>query len=149
MTSRELYRRFTNLCQKWPKDESKSGRDYGEFFRDQLAKHFPNGEHGQIVDPEAAETSLKSLERLANNVYYNENPLKRSSASGLEAWACNEIISNEGIKRLQDDDESSILYRLRKSMSMKFLTTKSDYRVGEELCGEDGNKSRNETSSDK
>lgn len=119
MTSRELFKRFTNLCKKWPKDETKAGRDYGEFFRQELSGFFPQGELSQVKDVEKLEIGLKSLERIASNHYYGENPLKRSSASGMEAWACREAVSNEGIKSVQEQDETSLIKRLKKSLSVK------------------------------
>lgn len=132
MSSKELYKRFVSLCQKWPKDDTKVGRDYGEYFRGHLGRHFAHGEQSQLKSAMEVERSLKPLERLANNQYYNENPLKRSSASGLEAWACKEVISNTGIKML-DDDEKSVVSRLVNSLSMRFSSSKSDYRFIDEL----------------
>jgi hypothetical protein len=143
MSSKELFKRFSNLCLKWPKDGTKLGRDYGEYFRDQLIRHFPHGEQSQIKDITEVERELVSLERLANNQYYNENPLKRSSASGLEAWACKQAISNEGIKLL-DDDEKSVINRLFGSLSIRFSASKSDYKFMDEvdLKEEDGQRKK-------
>lgn len=129
MTSKDLYRRFAALCQKWPKDESKVGRDYGEVFRAQLTEQFPHGELGEVKDPKRVAAAIGALERIANNNFFNENPLKRSSASGLEAWACHEAISNEGLKSVQEQDEMSLINRLMSTMSAKFLGSRSDFKV--------------------
>lgn len=128
MSSKELYKRFMALCQRWPKDESKVGRDYGEYFRFQIMAHFPHGELSHVDDTRKIDRDLSALERIANNIYYNENQLKRSSASGLESWACTEAISNEGIKMLQDQDEASIINRLKTSLSLRFSDSQSDRR---------------------
>lgn len=141
MSSRELFKRFTNLCQKWPKDESKTGRDYGEYFRAQLSSYFPQGELSEIKDARNLERSLSALERLSDNRYYNENTLKRSSATGLEGWACKEAISNEGLKSLQEPDEGSLLERLRNNLSSKFLSSGSDYKFIDEVDLKDEDKS--------
>lgn len=122
MSTRELYRRFLSLCRKWPTDEQKTGRDYGEMFRKQISSKFPQGELTINESPKELEKGLSALERLANNSYYNENPLQRSTASGLEAWACREIISNESMKILQDEDHASVLSRLKHALSIKFST---------------------------
>lgn len=124
MSSRELYRRFISLCKKWPKDESKIGRDYGEYFREIIGSQFPHGELGEVKDAKLVENYLKSLEKLANNNYFNENPLKRSSASGLEVWACRTAISNEGLRQINDEDENSVFQRLKGTLGVKYLNDK-------------------------
>lgn len=143
MTSRELYKRFTNLCQRWPKDESKTGRDYADFFRVQLSKYFQHGELGQVEDPRALEATLSSLERLANDAYFNENQLKRGSASGLEAWACKDAISNEAIRQLQEEDEATLIDRLRNKLNVRFLASKSDYKISDEFSDSNATKENN------
>lgn len=120
MTSRELYKRFTSLCQKWPRDESKAGRDYGEYFRKELSEFFPQGEFSQVKDAQKVDAKLKPLERIASNQYYNEKQLKRSSASGMEGWACRGAVSNEGIRAVQEQDETSLIQRLKISLNFKF-----------------------------
>uniref|UniRef100_A0A6G1S7U4 Mitochondrial nucleoid factor 1 n=1 Tax=Aceria tosichella TaxID=561515 RepID=A0A6G1S7U4_9ACAR len=138
-TSKELFRRFANLCQKWPKDETKVGRDYGEYFRSQLSRHFPHGEQSQLNNIKEVERAISSLERLANNKYYNENPLKRSSASGLDAWACRQAISNDGIKILEED-EKSVVNRLLNSLGVRFSSSRSDYKYIDEMDLKDKDK---------
>lgn len=118
--SRELYRRFTSLCQKWPKDETKSGRDYAEFFRKQLGAYFPQGELSQVKDVDLVDSQLSALERIANNTYYNENPLKKSSASGLESWACRDAVSNEGIRTVQEQEEATLIAKLKNNLRFRY-----------------------------
>lgn len=139
MSSKELFKRFVNLCQKWPKDDTKVGRDYGEYFRSQLVRYFPHGEQSELKNTKEVEKAISSLERLANNQYYNENPLKRSSASGLEAWACKRAISNEGIK-LMEEDEKSVVQRLLNTLNVRFTFSKSDYKFMDEVDLKDKDK---------
>lgn len=120
MSSKELFQRFARLCQKWPKDESKLGRDLGEAFRQELNEHFTHGDLGQVKNPERVRAILEPLERLVDNQYFDENPLKRSSASGLDLGVLGDVISNEGLKVMQDQDEGSIINRLKSSLSMRF-----------------------------
>lgn len=133
MSSKELYKRFVELCKKWPRDEEKFGRDYGEFFRRQLNDYFPNGELSQISKPGDVDKVLSSLERIASNHYFNENPLKRSSASGNELWACRIAVSTDGLRKIHEEEETSLVSRLRKNLSIKFsaTSTKSSQAVGE------------------
>lgn len=42
------YRRFLKLCEEWPKDESKKGRDLGTFLRQRVASAFREGENTQV-----------------------------------------------------------------------------------------------------
>lgn len=114
------------LCQKWPKDETKAGRDYGDFIRNQLIEHFPQGDLGQVKNTKQVESMISSLERLANNQYYNENPLKRSSASGLESYCCRDAVSNEGIMMIHEENENTLYNRLKGVLSMKFAQDERD-----------------------
>lgn len=120
MTSKELYKRFIGLCERWPKDELKVGRDYGEYFRNRLVKKFPHGQQTSLENPKDLDLKLAALERIANNTYYNENPLKRSSSTGLESWACSESISNEGIRSIERYEETSVINRLKESLKYSF-----------------------------
>lgn len=43
------YRRFLKLCEEWPKDESKKGRDLGTFLRQRVASAFREGENTQVL----------------------------------------------------------------------------------------------------
>lgn len=121
MTTKDLFKRFTTLCQKWPKDNSKAGRDYAEFFRQELGELFPQGELSHIKDIEKLKARLQALERIASNQYYTGNPLRRSSASGMEAWACREAISNEAIKSVREHDETRLIRRLKTNLNVKIL----------------------------
>lgn len=119
-SGKELYRRFLSLCQKWPTDPTKAGRDYGERLREYLAKQFPHGEQGQVKDPELTEASIEALERISNNKHFNDNPLKRSSATGLDAWACRMAVSNEKLEMVQNYNDQSMIQRLKSTLSVKF-----------------------------
>lgn len=124
--SKELYRRFTLLCQKWPKDNLKSGRDYGEFFRKEIGVKFPQGELSKVEDIELVESQILSLERIASNTYYNENPVKKSSASGMEAWVCREAVSNEGIRSIHEQEEASLITKLKANLKFRFSKNEID-----------------------
>lgn len=124
MSARELYRRFAKICEKWPKDQSKQGRDYAELFRQQLADKFPHGEHGLVKDPIETEKYLVSLERLVNNLYFNENPLKKSSATGnLDLQIFQKATSNEIVNNVGFGEEESLMRRLLDRLQMQFSSS--------------------------
>lgn len=43
------YRRFLKLCEEWPRDEFKKGRDLGTFLRQRVALAFREGENTQVL----------------------------------------------------------------------------------------------------
>lgn len=43
------YRRFLKLCEEWPVDESKRGRDLGTYLRQRVAQAFREGENTQVT----------------------------------------------------------------------------------------------------
>uniref|UniRef100_A0A452HY23 Mitochondrial nucleoid factor 1 n=1 Tax=Gopherus agassizii TaxID=38772 RepID=A0A452HY23_9SAUR len=42
------YRRFLKLCEEWPVEETKRGRDLGAFLRQRVAQAFREGESTQV-----------------------------------------------------------------------------------------------------
>lgn len=120
MAGKELYRRFVNICQIWPRDSTKAGRDFGEHFRQILSSKFPHGDLGEVKDKSYVESAISALETIANNVHFNSNVLKRSSSTGLEAWACREAVSTECLRQLQEQEESTLIKRLQSTLSMSY-----------------------------
>ncbi|CAG06924.1 unnamed protein product [Tetraodon nigroviridis] len=63
------YRRFLKLCEEWPRDDYKKGRDLGTFLRQRVASAFREGENTQISDPEKCDQMYESLARINSSVY--------------------------------------------------------------------------------
>lgn len=42
------YRRFLKLCEEWPVEETKRGRDLGVFLRQRVAQAFREGENTEV-----------------------------------------------------------------------------------------------------
>ncbi|XP_056886000.1 ubiquinol-cytochrome-c reductase complex assembly factor 2 isoform X2 [Takifugu flavidus] len=63
------YRRFLKLCEEWPLDDYKKGRDLGTFLRKRVALSFREGENTQISDPEKCDQMYESLARINSSVY--------------------------------------------------------------------------------
>uniref|UniRef100_A0A3Q3XS74 Mitochondrial nucleoid factor 1 n=1 Tax=Mola mola TaxID=94237 RepID=A0A3Q3XS74_MOLML len=53
------YRRFLKLCEEWPRDEYKKGRDLGTFLRQRVASAFREGENTQF--PRVRDTSFTGV----------------------------------------------------------------------------------------
>ncbi|KAF3831418.1 hypothetical protein GH733_000230 [Mirounga leonina] len=53
------YRRFLKLCEEWPVDETKRGRDLGSYLRQRVAQAFREGENTQY--PRPRDTSFSGL----------------------------------------------------------------------------------------
>lgn len=91
------------LLEKWPVDKRKTGRDLGEHLRNQLkAVINPTDVTTKVSDNLQKQT--ESLERLANNVYANK--YKRSltsTATGLTAEQCSQVLSSEFLAYLNDE----------------------------------------------
>ncbi|CAI9541708.1 unnamed protein product, partial [Staurois parvus] len=59
------------LCEEWPVDETRKGRDLGAFLRQRVTQAFREGETTQIQDPEVCDQMYESLNRINSN-YYKE-----------------------------------------------------------------------------
>ncbi|XP_070953289.1 ubiquinol-cytochrome c reductase complex assembly factor 2 isoform X1 [Macaca nemestrina] len=70
------YRRFLKLCEEWPVDETKRGRDLGAYLRQRVAQAFREGENTQVAEPEACDQMYESLARLHSNYYKHKTPWK-------------------------------------------------------------------------
>ncbi|XP_005309415.1 ubiquinol-cytochrome-c reductase complex assembly factor 2 isoform X2 [Chrysemys picta bellii] len=53
------YRRFLKLCEEWPVEETKRGRDLGAFLRQRVAQAFREGESTQY--PRLKDTSFTGV----------------------------------------------------------------------------------------
>eukprot|EP00073_Rattus_norvegicus_P053894 XP_017456287.1 PREDICTED: ubiquinol-cytochrome-c reductase complex assembly factor 2 isoform X1 [Rattus norvegicus] len=88
------YRRFLKLCEEWPVDETKRGRDLGAYLRQWVAQAFWEGENTQIAEPEACDQMYESLARLHSNYYKYKYPRPRdTSFSGLSVEEYKLILS--------------------------------------------------------
>ncbi|XP_072801333.1 ubiquinol-cytochrome c reductase complex assembly factor 2 isoform X1 [Vicugna pacos] len=94
------YRRFLKLCEEWPVDETKRGRDLGAYLRQRVAQAFREGENTQIAEPEACDQMYESLARLHSNYYKLKYPRPRdTSFSGLSLEEYKLILSTGGARR--------------------------------------------------
>uniref|UniRef100_A0A2K6A8V1 Mitochondrial nucleoid factor 1 n=2 Tax=Cercopithecinae TaxID=9528 RepID=A0A2K6A8V1_MANLE len=96
------YRPFLKLCEEWPVDETKRGRDLGR-----VAQAFREGENTQVAEPEACDQMYQSLARLHTNYYKHKYPRPRdTSFSGLSLEEYKVILSTDTLEELKEMDKS-------------------------------------------
>ncbi|KAM4613641.1 ubiquinol-cytochrome-c reductase complex assembly factor 2 [Polymixia lowei] len=106
------YRRFLKLCEEWPRDESKKGRDLGTFLRQRVAHAFREGENTQISDPERCDQMYDSLARINSNVYRERFPRVRdTSFTGVTVEECKLLLSGSMQQMQQMDEEKKGLWK--------------------------------------
>lgn len=112
-----LYRKYMKLCEMWPVDRSKTGRDLGTFIREQIAKEFRYGEASSIDNIQECERKHESLHRLASNYYGKQ--YKRyviTTASRLSLEECREVLSTNAQEE-QMFSKMSFMEKLKHNMS--------------------------------
>nr|XP_020453699.1 ubiquinol-cytochrome-c reductase complex assembly factor 2 isoform X2 [Monopterus albus] len=118
------YRQFLKLCEQWPRDETKKGRDLGMFLRQRVASAFREGENTQISDPEKCDQMYESLARINSNIYRQRFPRVRdTSFTGVTVEECRLILSGKM------DEEKKGLW---KTLMNRF--SKSPEDVPEKAC---------------
>lgn len=101
------YRPFLKLCEEWPVDETKRGRDLGAYLRQRVAQAFREGENTQVAEPEACDQMYESLARLHSNYYKHKYPRPRdTSFSGLSLEEYKLILSTDTLEELKEMDKS-------------------------------------------
>lgn len=94
------YNRFLKLLERWPVDQSKIGRDLGQYLRDQL-KAVLGGTNIIAVKDERLIKQYQSLENIVNDVHLRAYPRSLSStATGLSGEQCREVLSSEFLEHL-------------------------------------------------
>lgn len=97
------YQKLMKLLERWPVDKTKGGRDFGVHLRKQLQG---------IINPSAVTTNISdklthqinALERISNNVHGNKYKRSLSStATGLTAEQCNQVLSSEFLQYLNEE----------------------------------------------
>lgn len=127
--TRALYQGYLKLCKDFGTDPRKTGRDLGAFIRERVAHEFKEADLTVIKNPVECQAKLESLQRLANNYYYQESDAKIIPATGLtkdeiEIWTATDTL--EASKSLQ---ESSKLEQLKVAFSFykgKYLKRNKD-----------------------
>ncbi|XP_055510541.1 ubiquinol-cytochrome-c reductase complex assembly factor 2 isoform X2 [Leucoraja erinacea] len=97
------YRRFLRLCEEWPLDQSKAGRDLGAFLRQRVALAFREGESTQIADPEKCDQVYDSLARINSAYYKNKYPrLRNTCFTGVTVEECRMVLATDNMKQMEE-----------------------------------------------
>jgi hypothetical protein len=120
MSHARLYRQWMSLCKKWGLDESKSGRDLGQFVRQEVGIAFRDAEMTKLPNPEECEEKLKCMERIVNNKYYQTVDADLPTSSGLTKEELHISASNEALEFAKYLYDASAYQRLRFELSMRF-----------------------------
>ncbi|KAG7472566.1 hypothetical protein MATL_G00110190 [Megalops atlanticus] len=113
------YRRFLKLCEEWPRDELKKGRDLGTFLRQRVAHAFREGENTQISDPEKCDQMYESLARINSNFYREKFPrAKDTSFTGVTVEECRVLLSTGSMQNM-DEEKKGLWKTLMERFSSK------------------------------
>ncbi|KAH0618799.1 hypothetical protein JD844_018276 [Phrynosoma platyrhinos] len=95
------YRRFLKLCEEWPVEETKRGRDLGTFLR-QRGFHW-SFVFLQIPDPVTCDEMFESLVRIHTNYYKTKYPrLRDSSFTGVTVEECKMVLATDSLKQMEE-----------------------------------------------
>lgn len=98
-----LYRRFLQLCEEWPVDSTKAGRDLGTYIREKVAKGFRQGE-ASVVNQEECEQNYDSLSKINSSYYRTLYPrVKTHNVTGTTLEECRLVVSSDSLKILKGE----------------------------------------------
>ncbi|KAG8588892.1 hypothetical protein GDO81_006141 [Engystomops pustulosus] len=113
------YRRFLKLCEEWPVDETRRGRDLGAFLRQRVVQAFKEGENTQIQDPEGCDQIYESLNRLNGNYYREKYPrLQDTSFTEITADEYQMVLATDTLKQM-DEIKKGMWKRLKDKFNTK------------------------------
>lgn len=114
------YRNFFKLCEAWPVDPTKTGRDLSTVIRQRVADAFKMGENSQIANAAKCDKDYESLHRLTTNFYkmkYEDRTAKRTvGATGLSYEECRAVMATESLDELKHD-QTSLFQRLKQTFT--------------------------------
>nr|XP_033773884.1 ubiquinol-cytochrome-c reductase complex assembly factor 2 isoform X1 [Geotrypetes seraphini]XP_033773885.1 ubiquinol-cytochrome-c reductase complex assembly factor 2 isoform X1 [Geotrypetes seraphini] len=113
------YRRFLKLCEEWPLDNTKWGRDLGAFLRERVAQAFREGESTQISDPETCDQIYDSLARINSNFYRYKYPrLRDTSFTEVTVEECRMVLATDSLTQMEEA-KKGLWKKLKEKFSQK------------------------------
>ncbi|XP_069612696.1 ubiquinol-cytochrome c reductase complex assembly factor 2 [Ranitomeya imitator] len=113
------YRRFLKLCEEWPVDESRRGRDLGAVLRQRVAQAFKEAENTEFQDPESCDQMYESLSRLNSNYYREKYPrLQDTSFTEITVDEYRMVLATDTLKQM-DEMKKGIWTRLKDKFNAK------------------------------
>lgn len=102
----ERYRAFMKICDEWPLEPTKKGRDLGLFIRRKVVTVFKHGD-ATVVDQGKCTEEYESLRRVQTNVYKHQYPSRRThGALGLTADQCKTLTSDKTIQEISVSEKN-------------------------------------------
>ncbi|XP_057309698.1 ubiquinol-cytochrome-c reductase complex assembly factor 2-like [Hydractinia symbiolongicarpus] len=94
----KIYKDFLRVCEKWPIDKTRSGRDFGEHLRINFDTRLKN----EKVDHNEAKRTVDALMKISTNYYRDKYPRVNNTAYSLQdKQVYREVLSNEGQAQVQ------------------------------------------------
>ncbi|XP_029429165.1 ubiquinol-cytochrome-c reductase complex assembly factor 2 [Rhinatrema bivittatum] len=113
------YRRFLKLCEEWPLDDTKQGRDLGAFLRQRVAQAFREGESTQVSDTETCDQMYDSLARINSSFYRYKYPrLRDTSFTEVTLEECRMVLATDSMKQMEEA-KKGLWKKLREKFSQK------------------------------
>ncbi|XP_078677921.1 ubiquinol-cytochrome c reductase complex assembly factor 2-like [Branchiostoma floridae x Branchiostoma belcheri] len=101
------YKQFLRLCQQWPLDSTKEGRDIAVAIRQGVAKAFKEGENTQ-VNPVECDRVYTSLDRLNKGHWKNKYPRRKPTTfTGLTLEDYKLVLASESLSDMQKTKKST------------------------------------------
>ncbi|PVD23515.1 hypothetical protein C0Q70_16787 [Pomacea canaliculata] len=111
------YRKFLRLCEEWPLDQSKTGRDLAAVIRQKVADAFRMGENTTVNDEAKCDQAYESLQRLSSDFYRKKYSANRTvGATGVSYEECKVVMSTEALKVLNDQN-TGIFTKLKRTFT--------------------------------
>ncbi|XP_070533457.1 ubiquinol-cytochrome c reductase complex assembly factor 2-like [Ptychodera flava] len=103
MAAASRYRKFLRLCQKWPLDDTKHGRDLAAHIRERVAMAFKHGDNTQIADEKECDRIYDNLQKINTDYFKNKYPrLYDSTATERTLEECRLMVATDSIQELED-----------------------------------------------
>ncbi|XP_046567115.1 ubiquinol-cytochrome-c reductase complex assembly factor 2-like [Haliotis rubra] len=98
------YRQFLRLCEEWPLDKTKTGRDLATVIRQRVGEAFKQGEASQINEAQCDE-AFEHLNKINMNAFKQKyERTSETGATGAVKEQCTLVVSTEALEELNNAD---------------------------------------------
>lgn len=106
--SASRYKKFMDICRRWPVDDTKTKRDLGAVIRQKVLSSFSQGEATNIQNTTECDQQYESLYKLSSDFYKNKYPRTlNSTALEVDLQVLKAMTSTEGLRILAEEDKST------------------------------------------
>lgn len=115
------------LCEEWPLDKEKVGRDLGELLHKRVFAAFRQGENTQLEGSEwECDRFYESLQRINTNRYRSQYPRKiENNCTGFSLDSCRLVTSSEAVAELSQL-KLTLRERIRSWLSLKLTSAAAE-----------------------